>query len=125
MSTKQPAEQVAPAREAAALKAAKPKPPQPTRRVIEEQDVEARVQVEAEEKAEHSGQKKPLRILSKRQLLDKIPLTFPTIWARMRAGTFPRAVDYCGKTGWIEEEIDAWIKARPKRKFKGDGEVAS
>jgi len=70
----------------------------------------------AEQKAD--GQKKPLRILSKRQLLDKIPLTFPTIWARMRAGTFPRAVDYCGKTGWIEEEVDAWIKARPLRAYK-------
>jgi len=27
-------------------------------------------------------------------------------------------VDYCGKTGWLEEEVDAWIKARPFRTYK-------
>lgn len=62
------------------------------------------------------------RLLSKLEVLDRIGVTFPTIWAWMRAGTFPRSVVIGGKTAWIESEVEAWIAALPRQKLKGDGE---
>ena len=65
----------------------------------------------------------PTRLLSKAQVLARVPVTFPTLWAWMRKGEFPRARSIGGKSVWIESEIEAWIAARPVRKLKGDGEA--
>jgi prophage regulatory protein len=51
-----------------------------------------------------------MKILRKPQLLNKVPLSYPTIWRRIQAGTFPKPVQLGpNSVGWIEEEIDAWI----------------
>ena len=65
---------------------------------------------------------KPLRLISKPEVLDRVGVTFPTIWLWMREGKFPRSRELGGKSAWIEAEIDAWINERPVRRLKGDGD---
>jgi predicted DNA-binding transcriptional regulator AlpA len=60
------------------------------------------------------------RLLSKGELLDKVGLTYPAVWKRMRTGAFPRAVVIGDKCAWLEHEVDAWIAALPRRRLKGD-----
>jgi prophage regulatory protein len=60
-----------------------------------------------------------LRFLSKTQVLAKIPITAPTLWAWVRAGKFPRPRFISpNKTVWVEAEVDAWMKAQPLRQYK-------
>ena len=60
-----------------------------------------------------------LVLLSKAQVLRKVPVTAPTLWAWVRAGKFPRPRAISpNKTCWIEAEVDAWIRARPLRNYK-------
>jgi predicted DNA-binding transcriptional regulator AlpA len=65
------------------------------------------------------------RGIEKRELLAKIPLSYPTIWKRMREGLFPRSRVIGGRTIWLESEIDAWLAALPNRPLKGDDETAA
>ena len=60
-----------------------------------------------------------LIFLSKAQILKKIPITGPTLWAWVRAGKFPRPRAISdNKTVWVEAEVDAWMQARPLRTYK-------
>jgi excisionase family DNA binding protein len=63
---------------------------------------------------------KATRLLSKLEVCERVNLTYPTIWAWMRAGKFPRSRDLGGKICWVSTEIDKWIKDRPVRRLKGD-----
>jgi len=65
----------------------------------------------------------PPRLLSRKQLLERVPLSFGTIWAKMRAGQFPRSYDIGGKSAWLESEVESWIRSRPLRALKGDAPV--
>ena len=65
------------------------------------------------------------RLISKPEVLDRVGVTFPTLWAWMRAGAFPRSRDLGGRACWLESEIDAWIENRPIRRLKGDPQGAS
>jgi len=62
------------------------------------------------------------RLLSKGDVLDKVGVTYPTIWKLMRQGAFPRSVVVGGKVAWLEHEVDAWIAALPRRRLKGHGD---
>jgi predicted DNA-binding transcriptional regulator AlpA len=62
----------------------------------------------------------PARLLDKSQVCEIANVTFPTIWAWMRAGKFPRARVVGGKSMWIGSEVDAWLSALPMRRLKGD-----
>ena len=64
-----------------------------------------------------------IRLWSKGEVLERVGLSFPTIWKMMRAGTFPRA-RYLGpqKTMWLASEVEDWIIATPLRRFKGEDE---
>jgi|SRR5580692_12461881 prophage regulatory protein len=63
----------------------------------------------------------PLRLLSKKQVLDRVGVSFPTIWRWMLAGTFPRARAIGDlKSVWLESEVEAWINALPTRHLKDD-----
>jgi len=78
----------------------------------------------AERKASADAEPKtPIRLLSKAQVLEKIGRSYPTVWAWMRAGRFPRAVDLNGRPAWVEASVEAWIAALPLRRLKGDGRV--
>jgi predicted DNA-binding transcriptional regulator AlpA len=60
------------------------------------------------------------RLLVKTQVLDITNVSFPTIWAWMRAGTFPRSRAVGGKAMWLSNEIEEWMAALPVRPLKGD-----
>jgi predicted DNA-binding transcriptional regulator AlpA len=60
------------------------------------------------------------RLIDRREVLRRIPVSYPTIWHWMVAGTFPRSRNIGGKSAWVEAEVDAWIENRPLRKLKGD-----
>ena len=60
------------------------------------------------------------RLLDKRAALQITNVTYPTLWAWMRAGKFPRARAVGGKSMWLTSEVDAWLAALPVRKLKGD-----
>jgi predicted DNA-binding transcriptional regulator AlpA len=64
------------------------------------------------------------RLISKGELLERVAITYPNIWQKMRDGTFPRSVVVGAKSMWIESEVDAWIAALPRRRLKGDSNVA-
>jgi hypothetical protein len=49
---------------------------------------------------------------------------YPTVWAWMRAGTFPRSRIVGGKSMWLSTEVDAWLAELPVRRLKGDLEEA-
>ena len=60
-----------------------------------------------------------LVFLSKQQVLAKIPVTAPTLWAWVRAGKFPRPRAISpNKTVWVAAEVDQWMQARPHRQYK-------
>jgi predicted DNA-binding transcriptional regulator AlpA len=60
----------------------------------------------------------PSRLISKRELLQRVPLSFPTIWKLMRQDKFPRARVIGGKSFWFEHEIDAFLDTLPMRRYK-------
>ena len=66
---------------------------------------------------------KPLVFLSKQQVLDRIPITGPTLWNWSRTGKFPRPRHIGSRTVWIADEVDEWMRTRPLRNYK-DAEVA-
>jgi predicted DNA-binding transcriptional regulator AlpA len=67
---------------------------------------------------------KKARIVSKPEVLDRVGVTYPTIWQWMRQGKFPRSRELGGKSCWIESEIEDWIRNRPVRRLKGDDQPA-
>jgi predicted DNA-binding transcriptional regulator AlpA len=68
---------------------------------------------------------RPIRLLTKKEVCERVRLTFPTIWKRMRDGTFPRTremnFDEQGqiKAVWLEHEIEAWMLGLPVRQYLG------
>jgi predicted DNA-binding transcriptional regulator AlpA len=66
-----------------------------------------------------------LVFLSKQQVLKKIPVTAPTLWAWVRQGKFPRPRAIFNKTVWVAAEVEAWMEARPQRQYKPIKPIAS
>ena len=64
------------------------------------------------------------RILSKREVLARVPVSYTTLWTWMRQDQFPRSVILGpgGKVGWYEDEIAAWVSGRERVKLKPAGE---
>ena len=61
------------------------------------------------------------RLLSRREVMDITGVSYPTLWAWMRAGRFPRARAIGAlKVAWLESEISAWINDLPTKRLKGD-----
>jgi predicted DNA-binding transcriptional regulator AlpA len=63
------------------------------------------------------------RLLSKAEVLERVGVSYPTLWAWMRAGKFPRGVFVGAKGGWFEDELDAWFANLPRQRLKGDEPV--
>jgi prophage regulatory protein len=69
--------------------------------------------------SEQKAQAAELVFLSKAQVLKKVPVTPPTLWAWVRAGKFPKPRGLGpNKTVWVEAEVDAWMQAQPTRNYK-------
>jgi prophage regulatory protein len=65
-----------------------------------------------------------LRLIGRREVLSRVPISYTKIWELMQTGRFPRSRRVSpGKVGWLEHEIDAWIASRPPIKLKGDKQL--
>ena len=55
-----------------------------------------------------------LTILRRKQVENRTGLSRSTIYLRISKGNFPKPIDLGGgrAVGWIEAEIDAWLKSR-------------
>jgi predicted DNA-binding transcriptional regulator AlpA len=71
-----------------------------------------------------TGPKKGDRLLSKSDVLARVPASYPRIWQMMVAGTFPRSVKLGSRAAWYASEIDSWLINLERTKLKGD-EAAS
>jgi predicted DNA-binding transcriptional regulator AlpA len=63
-----------------------------------------------------------LRLLDKAEVCAIANVTYPTLWAWMRRGAFPRSRICGGKSMWRSDEVAAWLDALPRRPLKGDGD---
>ena len=62
------------------------------------------------------------KVLRFKPMREKVGLSRPTIYRKMRRGEFPAAIDLGnGQLGWLEEEVDEWIASRPRRIPQGHG----
>lgn len=44
-----------------------------------------------------------------------------TLWRRVRDGVFPAPVELgSNMIGWLEEEVEEWIEAQPRRTYGSD-----
>ena len=64
------------------------------------------------------------KIISKRQLLETIPLSYPTIWQMMRKGEFPLSIviGTHGKIGWYATEVADWQASCQRSQLKPHNE---
>jgi len=67
----------------------------------------------------------PPCLLDRQQVCAIANVTFPTIWSWMRAGTFPRSRSVGAKSMWFSSEVEAWMRALPVRRLKGDDAEAA
>lgn len=66
--------------------------------------------------------KPDIRLMAKSEVLAITGVSFPTVWAWMRKGAFPRSRIVGGRSRWLSSDIDAWLEALPVRRLKGDAE---
>ena len=62
------------------------------------------------------------RLIRKSQLLDLVPLSFPTIWEMMRRGEFPLPVKLGSApnapSAWFEDEVAAKVESLERVEYK-------
>jgi predicted DNA-binding transcriptional regulator AlpA len=85
-----------------------------TRRV----DLSEAIRTAADERA----RRKPVRLLTRNEVMERVPVSYVTIWKWMQANKFPRSREVGGKAMWIEEEIDSWIRNSPVVNLRDDPE---
>ena len=57
--------------------------------------------------------KTPIRLITRHQVEDRVPLTYPSIWKRMREGTFPRSArSAAGCSGSRARSTPGWKLCR-------------
>ena len=67
-----------------------------------------------------------IKILTKKQVLARVPMSYPTLWSMMQRGLFPRSRQMSEeRVGWIEAEIDNWIAKLPVRAIGDERKEAS
>ena len=64
--------------------------------------------------------KPELRLVTKGEVLERVGMSYPTLWSKMRAGTFPRSVVVGARVCWYAHEIDAWLRDLQRQQLKGD-----
>jgi predicted DNA-binding transcriptional regulator AlpA len=64
---------------------------------------------------------RPTKILTKREMLDRVGVSYQTIWNWMCEGKFPRS-RLLGdqKVVWLEHEIEQWLATLPVQLLKAD-----
>jgi predicted DNA-binding transcriptional regulator AlpA len=126
-SPKKPAAQVAVAKNAAAMKAAAPAVKLPAELIAANQRAQAKAAQAADighdqhcRRHVHAARAPPVCLLDKKDIVAITGVSFPTIWAWMRAGRFPRSRVVGGKSMWLSAEIEQWLANLPVRPLKGD-----
>jgi predicted DNA-binding transcriptional regulator AlpA len=122
---KKPSAQVEPAQKAAAHKAAnEAKRTQPSwlRRESLSPARETKTPSTPERLRTSDRSQGPPWLLDRHEVCALANASYPTIWSRMRAGTFPRSRVVGGKSMWLLSEIEEWMAALPVRRLKGDAE---
>ena len=65
------------------------------------------------------------RLLRLKQVQEKVPVSKPEIYRRVKNGTFPQPVRLSQSVvAWVESEIDQWIAARMSERphlFENEG----
>ncbi len=68
----------------------------------------------------------PRKLLTKQEVLGLVRFSYTSLWSMMRRQEFPRSVVLGrNKIGWYEDEVAAWIEARPRQALKGDRPLAN
>tara|TARA_Y100001936_G_scaffold247417_1_gene293169 strand:- start:721 stop:921 length:201 start_codon:yes stop_codon:yes gene_type:complete len=63
-----------------------------------------------------------MQILSAQQVVQITNLSRVTIWRMERAGTFPQRINISpNRVGWRDDDINEWIKSRPRVGNRGAG----
>jgi predicted DNA-binding transcriptional regulator AlpA len=66
-----------------------------------------------------------VQLLSRKEVLSLVPISYPTMWQMMRDGRFPRSrMVGKNKVGWLASEVADWIVNRPKVLLKGDFDLS-
>ena len=61
-----------------------------------------------------------MKVLRLPTVLERIGLSKSTLWRLIKDGEFPEPIKLGPRaTGWLEEEVEAWIKSR-SRAVNGD-----
>jgi predicted DNA-binding transcriptional regulator AlpA len=63
------------------------------------------------------------RFIDRKRLLQKLGLSYPSVWKRMRAGKFPLPYVDGQKNFWDEDEVDAYLAALPRRTYPTKTEI--
>ncbi len=67
----------------------------------------------------------PTRIIGLRELLDRVPYGRVQIWRLERQGRFPRRIRIGPRRiGWLETEIDDWIRSRVNEREQSGNEAS-
>ena len=55
----------------------------------------------------------PTRIITLKELANRVPYSPVQIWRLEKAGTFPCRVQLGpNRVGWVEAEVEAWLRSR-------------
>ena len=61
------------------------------------------------------------RLILKPELLQRVGLSYTTIYNLMRKGRFPRSVTLTDdRVAWHEHEVNEWVQTLPRQRLKGD-----
>jgi prophage regulatory protein len=84
-----------------------------------------RVQVMLARKIAGGQQPGQVRLLSKYDVIDRIGVSYPTLWDWMCKSKFPRSRELGGKICWLASEVEDWMQSRPKTRLKGDADTVA
>lgn len=55
----------------------------------------------------------PTRIITRKELANRVPYSTVQIWRLEKTGNFPRRIKLGpNRVGWVEDEIEAWLRKR-------------
>jgi predicted DNA-binding transcriptional regulator AlpA len=60
------------------------------------------------------------RLLDKPEVLERVRVSYATVWGWMCEGRFPRPLAVSAKSLWLESEVLEFLTHAPSRRLKGD-----
>jgi prophage regulatory protein len=59
------------------------------------------------------------KIIDSKEVDERVPKSRVQRWRDIKAGKFPAPIEVGpNKLGWFEDEIDSWMAARPRRRYR-------